>query len=130
MINVHKIKQIEDSRRRVKKEIYTKIYEQFCRKIQNAVAANQKQVMVQVPSFLLGYPSYDIEKAASYLKRQLELGGFAVNPISTINFHVSWHISKSSKPPPVQQQMVPEPPTFDEGFPSLINLTKAANKYR
>ena len=127
MINVHKIKQIEDSRKRVKKEIYIKIYEQFCRKIQNAVTANQKQVMLQVPSFLLGYPSFDIEKAAVYLKRQLELGGFTVNPISTINFHVTWHLPKSPKP---VQQIFPEPPAFDEGFPSLINLKKAANKYR
>jgi Family of unknown function (DUF5759) len=122
MITVHKINQIEDRRRKIKKEIYTKIYEQFCRKIQIAVAANQKYVILQVPSFLLGYPSYDVDKAAVYLKRQLILGGFSVRDIDYVQFCVAWHVRKLE---PIQ-----ETSSEEVCLPSLINLKKAANKYR
>ena len=134
MININMIKKIEDSKRKVKKDIYIKIFEQFCRKIQIAVDGNQKEVFLEVPIFLLGYPSYDIETAAVYLKRQLELSGFKVLPLSTISFNVSWYTEKEKKqrvtynePPPKYD---PTPPTFtDEQFPSLINLKKAAKRY-
>ena len=128
MININIIKKIEDSKRQIKKEIYKKIFEQFSRKIQVSVDANQKQTILQVPSFLLGYPSYDTEKAGIYLKRQLELSGFQVEPISPIVFNVSWYTTRK-----VKQQQLPEypaPPSFsEEQFPSLINLKKAAKRY-
>lgn len=132
MININKIKQIEESRRQVKKEIYKKIFEQFCRKIQISVDANQKQVFLEVPIFLIGYPTYDVEIAAVYIKRQLELSGFKVFPISTIAFNVSWYSEKEKRKQqlPSRFEPVPPPPSFsDEQFPSLINLKKAAKRY-
>ncbi len=130
MININKIKKIEESKRKIKKEIYTKIFEQFSRKIQVAVDTGNKQIVLQVPEFVLGYPSYDIEKAAVYLKRQLELSGFQVYPLSTISFTVSWYTQREVKQEPQLPQYDPAPPSFsDEQFPSLINLKKAAKKY-
>lgn len=127
MININKIRQIEESKRQIRKEIYKKIFEQFSRKIQVSVDAGQKQTVLRVPDFLIGYPSYDVIKAAVYLKRQLELSGFQVSEISMTTFHVAWFIKrqKVSEPP-----RYPEPPSFsDEQLPSLINLKKAAKRY-
>lgn len=121
MITIDKIKQIEERRRKVRKETYTKIYEQFCRKIQAAVNANQKSVILQVPVFLIGYPTYNIEKASAYVKRQLLLGGFSIRNIDNLQFCVTWHIPKTT-----HETYEPE----DTYLPSLINLKKAANKYR
>ena len=132
MINIHKIKKMEESKRQIKKEIYTKIFEQFSRKIQVSVDARQKQTSLQVPQFLLGYPSYDIEKAAVYLKRQLELSGFRVEYVTTTSFIVSWYTTREVKQTelPSYIEPVPPPPSFsEEQFPSLINLKKAAKKY-
>ena len=122
MITLEKIKQIEDRRRKVRKEIYKKIFEQFCRKIQHAVAASQRNVILQIPLFLIGYPTYNIEKASVYLKRQLLLGGFTVQNIDHMHFCVSWKASR-----PATQETVFE---GEESLPSLINLKKAANRYR
>jgi len=128
MININKIKKIEDSKRQIRKEIYKKIFEQFSRKIQISVDARQKQVILRVPEFLIGYPSYDVIKAAVYLKRQLELSGFQVAEISAISFHVSWFIKRQKVIENLPRY--PEPPSFtEEQFPSLINLKKAAKKY-
>jgi hypothetical protein len=133
MINVKKIKEMEDSKKRIKKETYTKIMEQFSRKIQVSVEAKQKQVFLEVPMFLMGYPSYSVESAALYLKRQLELSGFKVLNISPTVFNVSWYTEKEKHKeelllPPRRRE--PEPPVFsDDHFPSLINLKKAAKRY-
>jgi len=130
-MNINKIKKIEESKRKVKKEIYKKIFEQFSRKIQISVEANQKQIFLEVPTFLIGYPSFCVETAAMYLKRQLELSGFKVIPVSNMAFNVSWYSHKRAvavEAPPLRYD--PTPPSFsDEQFPSLINLKKAAKRY-
>jgi hypothetical protein len=129
MININKIRQIEESKRQIRKEIYKKIFEQFSRKIQVSVDAGQKQTVLQVPEFLIGYPSYDVIKAAVYLKRQLELSGFQVSEISMSTFHVAWFIKRQKVSEPLPPRY-PEPPSFsDEQLPSLINLKKAAKRY-
>ena len=135
MINVHMIKQMEDSRKQIKKEIYKKIYEQFNRKIVNSVQCNQKQTLLQVPNFLLGYPSFDTAHAAVYLKRQLENAGFTVEYLSTTSFHVSWATKKSDTVElpsyqPSPHQKVTQNYIEEQDFPSLVNLKKVANKYR
>ena len=126
MITRDMITKMDDQKRSVRKKIYVKIYEQFCRKIQHAVAMNQKQVFLQVPPFLLGYPSYSLEQAATYLKRQLERSGFDAILSSPISLFVTWF--------PQAKQVVPvqiiDEAEEDVTLPSLINLKKAANKYR
>ena len=121
MIHVHDIAKIDVHKRKMKKEMYTKIYEQFSRKIKQQVEVGHKHVHLRVPSFIFGYPSFDVFKAAEYLKRQLELGGFHVESLSEIDLYVSWKTRK----------VVVEPEHHDmEDFPTLVNLKKAANKYR
>ena len=136
MINVHMIKKIEDSKKQIKKEIYTKIYEQFNRKIIASVQCNQKQVILQVPSFLIGYPTFDVIHASCYLKRQLEHAGFTVEYLSQTSFHVSWPIDKKTSGtngtsgPSEPIHRIQEMSIDDQDFPSLVNLKKIANKYR
>lgn len=122
MISTRDIAKIENKRKELKKEIYTKIYEQFSRKIRQTVELGQKQVFVNVPSFIMGYPTFDRDKALEYLNRQLERAGFITTQTGSYEILVTWNIKKQVKEPV-------EEPTFDE-FPTLMNLKKAANKYR
>jgi len=129
MINVRKIKEMEEAKKKIRKEIYKKIFEQFGRRIQVAVDARQKQTFLEVPSFLIGYPVYDVDTAVRYLKRQLLLSGFQVVHVPPTVFNVSWYTEKEKReePPP---RYDPTPPSFsDDQFPSLINLKKAAKRY-
>ncbi len=122
---------MEESKKKIKKEIYKKIMDQFSRKIQVAVDAKQKQTFLEVPMFLLGFPAFDVNLAATYLKRQLILSGFQVVHVPPTVFNVSWYSEKEkAKEPPPQFVYDPTPPSFsDEQFPSLINLKKAAKRY-
>jgi len=122
MISTRDIAKIENKRKELKKEIYVKIYEQFSRKIRQTVELGQKQVFVNVPSFIMGYPTFDRDKALEYLNRQLERAGFITTQTGTYEILVTWNTKKQVKEPV-------EEPTFDE-FPTLMNLKKAANKYR
>jgi hypothetical protein len=122
MINVRDIVKIENRRKEIKKEIYTKIYEQFSRKIRQTVELGQKQVFLNVPMFLIGLPTFDRDKATEYLKRQLERADFVVTRTGSYELHVTWNVKKT-------KESEPEEPEFEE-FPTLMNLRKAASKYR
>jgi hypothetical protein len=131
MITRDMITKMDGEKRRVRKQVYTKIYEQFCRKIQSVVSVNHKHIILTVPPFMLGFPVYNVAQAATYLKRQLERSGFDVSTVSGVSLFVSWY-------PPVQKQTVEPPPRFIEPIleddmtmlPTLVNLRKAANKYK
>lgn len=125
MLSVDDIHKIEKQRKDARKEIYKKIYEQFCRKIKQCVELGESQTFLRTPSYLIGYPTFDREKATLYLKRQLELGKFDVTKISEIDLYVSWKKKGNCK-----AVETPQLEHEDDVFPTLMNLKKAAAKYR
>lgn len=125
MLSVDDIHKIEKQRKDARKEIYKKIYEQFCRKIKQCVELGESQAFLRTPSYLIGYPTFDREKATLYLKRQLELGRFDVTKISEIDLYVSWKRRGRT-----ERTAEPQLEHEDDVFPTLMNLKKAAAKYR
>jgi hypothetical protein len=122
MISINDVTKIDEKRKQIKKEIYTRVYEQFSRKIKQSVELGHKQVFLTVPTFVIGYPTFDRGVAARYIMRQLRLGGFDVRLVSDYDMYVSWIIPKKVK------QKVDEPDETE--FPDLMNLKKMADKYR
>jgi hypothetical protein len=123
MISVDEISRLMEKKNKMKKETYVKLYEQVSRKIRQSVDFGSKWTSFQVPGFLIGYPMFDRYKATAYIKRQLERGGFDVVVMGDHELHVTWKIKKVS-------ETKQEPEISIEDFPTLINLKKAANKYR
>lgn len=124
MIRVDEIARLVEKKNRLKKETYTKLYEQASRKIRQSVDFGGKRALFQVPGFLLGYPMFDRYRATAYIKRQLERGGFDVAVVGDHELHITWRVKKTHAAPQ-------DPTSTDaEDFPTLINLKKAANKYR
>ena len=122
MISINDVTKIDEKRKQIKKEIYTRVYEQFSRKIKQSVELGHKQVFLTVPTFVVGYPTFDRGAAARYIMRQLKLGGFDARLVSDYDMYVSWIIPKKVK------QKVNEPDETE--FPDLMNLKKMADKYR
>jgi hypothetical protein len=122
MLSINDVTKIDEKKRQIKKEIYTKIYEQFSRKIKQSVELGNKSIILTTPGYLLGYPTFDRESATRYLIRQLKLGGFIVNSISSYEIYISWDV-------PRKKNNTKE--TVDDvEFPDLMNLKKMADKYR
>ena len=122
MISINDVTKIDEKRKQIKKEIYTKIYEQFSRKIKQCVELGHKQVFLTVPAFVIGCPTFDRSAAARYVARQLKLGGFDVRHVSDYDIYVSWVIPKKNK----ENRDEPQ----ETEFPDLMNLKKMADKYR
>lgn len=132
MLDIREIEKIDHEKREKKKELYTKIYEQWERKIRAAVdmGHQQKFLFLQVPRMVLGYPSFDRAKAARWLARQFEKGGFVVQMVGAEGHevYVSWDIKKKGKS---TKESKSAGDAFDDlEFPTLVNLKKAADKYR
>lgn len=122
MISINDVAKIDERRKQIKKEIYTKIYEQFSRKIKQCVELGHKQVFLTVPSFVVGCPTFDRGAAAKYVARQFHLGGFTVQRVGEYEIYVSWSVPKKKK----EKTDGPD----ETQFPDLMNLKKIANKYR
>ena len=125
MISIDEITRIAEKRNQLKKETYTKIYEQISKKIRQSVDLGHKYLFCQIPSFVMGYPHFNRAKALQYIKRQFEIGGFTVQIIGEYELCISWKPKKKSR-----KNEQREDPEDIEDFPTLVNLKKAANKYR
>lgn len=125
MLSINDVVKVDYERKRIRKEIYKRIYEQFCKKVKQSTEMGYKHALLTVPSFVFGYPAFDRHMAVDYIKRQFELGGFEVHKVEPFSLYVYWNIKKEK--PTVSEKKVDD----DEiDFPSFINLKKAANKYR
>ena len=125
MVSLQEIQALEYKKKRIKKEIYNKIYEDFSKKIKYSVQIGLYDIVLKIPSFIFGYPSFDITNAQVYLMRQFRNGGFDVSSGVTDTIYVSWKKVKHVKEPVVRQ--VEETP---EDIPNFVNLRKIANKLR
>jgi len=126
MIRIDDVIQINEKKKRIKKEIYTKIYEQFASKLKQTVEYGNKYLLCTIPSYVIGYPRFDRTAAAKYIARQFELGGFDVNIIGDVDICISWRVDKKgrSRGSSVQEDV------DETQFPDLVNLKKIANQYR
>lgn len=123
MLSINDVAKIDEKRKQIKKEIYTKIYEQFSRKIKQSVEMGNKQIFLTVPAFVVGCPTFDRTAAARYIARQFQNGGFTVQLVSDVEIYVTWIIHKKKKNSSENYQDEAE-------FPNLMNLKKIANQYR
>ena len=97
MISIEDVLKIDEKRKRIRKEIYIKIYEQFSTKIKQSVELGHKQLFMTIPHFLVGYPVFDRAAAAKYIARQFTLGGFKVQLVSEFDIYVNWMTPKKKK---------------------------------
>jgi hypothetical protein len=132
-INIDDVRKVEEKRRKAKKEMYTKMYDMFSKKIQVAVDHHQKSVVLNIPAFMFGYPKYNMSSARKYMERQLTLSGFSIYRIMDNGIFVTWVKEEKlhySAPPPTTTKNSDMQCAEDSTIPDLVNLRKLANKYR
>jgi hypothetical protein len=115
----------EKKRFETKKEYYKALLEQFCRKIKVASERGQKDTIVTVPQFLVGFPIYDLPTTVTYMARQMTRLGYIVQLVGPLDMRVQW--TKSSNLETELEKEVVEPDVY---LPSLVNLKKTAQKLR
>jgi len=123
--SIEDIQNIEKNKKQIRKQIYKKIYDQFTKKIKTGVELGHKQIILRIPQFLVGFPTYDLKKAGDYIQRQFELSNFIVHRISVVDIYISW--GAAAPQTKISPRETPEP---DISLTSLINLKKMATKYK
>jgi hypothetical protein len=108
-----------------RKATYKAILEQFSRKISSAASLGAHDLMLTTPTFVIGFPAYDVTTATSYLERQLGRLGYTTRRTMHAVIHVSWDRPKASN-----HVTVIDHSNDDHQLPSLANLAKAAQKIR
>ena len=111
----------EKKRGSAKKEYYKALLEQFSRKIKNSVELGKKEAVVTVPSFLVGYPKYDLASTVVYMSRQLTRLGYKVALVGPLDLKVTW---RNTRPEQDDDAEMADPGIF---LPSLVNLQKTAH---
>ena len=114
----------EKKRGAAKKEYYKALLEQFSRKIKHSVEIGKKDALLTVPTFLVGYPKYDLAATVVYKSRQLSRLGYKVEMVGPLDLKVTWRNTRLDQD---EQAETSDPVTF---LPSLANLQKTAQKLR
>lgn len=114
----------EKKRASAKKEYYKALLEQFSRKIKHSVELGKKDAILTVPTFLVGYPKYDLAATVVYMSRQLGRLGYKVELVGPLDLKVTWRNTRIDQD---EEAETDDPVTF---LPSLVNLQKTAQKLR
>jgi hypothetical protein len=109
-----------------RKATYKAILEQFSRKISNAATLGAHDIVLTTPTFVIGYPAYDVTTATTYLERQLGRLGYRVRRALPNAIHVTWERPKASNHTVVIDHSADE----EHQLPTLANLAKTAQKIR
>jgi len=115
----------EKKRDDVKKEYYRELLKQFCRKIKTASELGQRETILTIQPFLIGFPRYDLNITVKYMIRQLIRLGYMVNLIGPLDIKVQW--AKIALVETEVEKEVIQPNMY---LPSLVNLKKTANTLR
>jgi hypothetical protein len=123
-ISAKQIAASEKKRESAKKEYYKALLEQFCRKIRTSSELGQKDAILTVPPFVVGFPRYDLPMTVVYMSRQLTRLGYIVNLVGPLDIRVQW--TKSNLETELEKEEI-EPGVY---LPSLVNLKKTAQSIR
>jgi hypothetical protein len=108
-----------------RKATYKAILDQFSRKISTAATLGAHDVMLTTPTFVIGFPAYDVDTATTYLERQLVRLGYKTRRAMPNTIHVSWERPRASNHVTVIDHSADE-----QYLPTLANLAKTAQKIR
>ena len=124
-LSAKKIVASEKKRESAKKEYYRALLEQFCRKIRVSSELGNKDAILTVPPFVIGFPKYDLPSSVGYMCRQLQRLGYIVTLVGPLDIRVQW-----TKVALLENEMEKEEADPGTYLPSLVNLKKTAEKLK
>lgn len=124
LVSAMELQKADQAKKEIKKETYRKILEQISKKIQVSSQIGNKNLIVTIPAFVMGFPSFNQESAANYIQRQLNNGGYKTSRLGTTSIYIDWNKSNNEK---IESD---KKPIDDLDIPSFVNLKKYAAKYK
>lgn len=88
---------LQESKKDRKKEYYRRILEKCKERILSYSASNKFLCLYHVPVYVVGWPLYNWERAASYIVKKLRRDGFEAYRLHDNVIYVCWETVRSSK---------------------------------
>jgi len=131
-LTLEDVQKIDVRKRELKKKLYTELYERASSKVREIANMSLHETWVTVPSFLMGYPSFDLELATTYVERQFRNGGFYIKNYGNGQLFISWYPDHKKKTKKKEEPFRPQPPKKEDPYDLsvLANLKKSADKYK
>jgi hypothetical protein len=124
MLSAKDLEERSKAKKNLKKELYTRILSQFCRRIDMFHTLGKTDCSLRVPEFVFGYPAYDVFPVTLYMHRQLVRLGYRTSVLGEGLLHVAWG------PKPKKKSTTKNNTEEDSSLPSFANLRKAADDLR
>jgi hypothetical protein len=121
MISAKELMERNKNKNNVKKETYTKIMTQMCRKIEVAHTMGKDGTELKIPEFMFGYPMYNMMHVTIYIFRQLKRLGYRTSVLDVGRLYVAWGEKKTTTKISKEEH---------KSLPTLSNLKKAADSIR
>ena len=99
-------KQIENKKKRAKL-VFEKVLESCDRRIQSAAAVRAYECVFTVPTFVMGFPLYDVDECMDYVLRKLVSNGFLTDVLPPRSIRISWNIKEARKKMPAELPALP-----------------------
>jgi hypothetical protein len=125
MISAKELAERNKTKRNVKKELFTKILSQMCRRIDMFHSYGKTECILTIPEFIWGYPTYEMTQTTLYMHRQLVRLGYRTSILSGGMIHVAW-----GPPPKKKKKTLQKRELEEQDLPSFANLRKAADDLR
>jgi hypothetical protein len=125
MISARELEERNKAKHDVKKELFTKILIQMCRRIDMFHSLGQTECTLAVPEFILGYPAYNTLSVTMYMHRQLLRLGYRASILGEGLIHAAW-----GPPPKDKKKKTAVAKQIEADLPSFANLRKAADELR
>ncbi len=124
LVSAIELQKVDQAKKEIKKETYRKILEQISKKIQVSSQIGNKNLIVTIPAFVMGFPTFNQETAATYIERQLKNGGYKTSRLNSTSIYIDWNKPKCEKISEGRKDV------DDLDIPSFMNLKKYAAKYK
>lgn len=126
MLSAKDLEERDKMKKDIKKEFYTRVLSQMCRKIDMYYSLGRTECILNIPEYIFGYPSYNIDQMTVYMHRQFKHLGYRTSILSSGLLHVAW-----GKPPKPKKEKDDLPILqLENDLPSFANLKKAADSLR
>jgi hypothetical protein len=131
-LTIEDVQKVDMRKRELKKRLYKELYERASSKVREIAKMGLHETWVTIPSFLMGYPSFDLEMATIYIERQFKNGGFYVKNYGQGQLFISWYLDPKKKMKKKEEPFKPQPPKKEDPYDLsvLVNLKKSADKYK
>jgi hypothetical protein len=123
LLSARDLEERNQAKKSVKKELYTRILIQICRKIDLYHTLGKSECILNIPEYVFGFPTFDTTRMTMYIHRQLVRLGYRASILTVGVIHTAWGPKKKIKKSKKEQQE-------EDELPNLANLKKAADSLR